>query len=84
MNNELTKLKKECFLKAIAAIGFISLLLVLLLNGERFNTTVFAMVVYFSVQWSIDFIITLVKYIKIKNGVQNYGYIISLYWWSTC
>ena len=71
MNKELAKLKKECFLKAIAAIGFISLLLVLLLNGERFNTTVFAMVVFFSVQWSIDFIITLVKYIRLKKRTVN-------------
>ncbi len=67
MNNKQSKLKKECFLKAIGAISFIALLLVLLFNGETFNTTVFAMTVFFSIQWSIDFIITLVKYIRLRN-----------------
>ena len=64
MNNELTKLKKECFIKALAAIGFI---LFFIVAREKLNPPAFALVLFFSIKWGIDFVVTLVKYIRLKK-----------------
>jgi len=64
MDNELAKIKKDCFLKALAAIGFI---LFFVVAREKLNPPAFALVLFFSIKWGIDFIITFIKYNRIKK-----------------
>lgn len=72
MDNELAKIKKECFIKALAAIGF---MLFFIVAREKLNPPAFALVLFFSIKWGIDFVVTLVKYIRLRkndNGGKSY------------
>ncbi len=68
MKNEIVKLKRDCFLYAIAAIGFFVAFLVF---REKLNPFAFSLTLLFTFKWSLNTVISLVKYIRLKNSSKE-------------